>query len=245
MAFASPFSRTFSPPFGGAPASAAFSPIDIPGLIFWGDFSDASTMFSDTTGTTPITADGKIAKLLDKSGSGNHMTQGTLNNRPQYKTAIKNGLSIGRFDTTDALIMSSNVSLSTSYTLYGIAYRNTTSSLIFFSSITGSSYWRWNGPGALIALPPNTEVNIGGTWGITTWYTIRIQQNGTSSSVWKNNAATTVYNNGSTLDFGSIGLQGSFSLDADVAEVMVWNNPISTADAALLENYALAKWAVY
>lgn len=53
----------------------------------WYDPSDLTTMFQDSAGTTPVTADGQpVGKILDKSGRGNHATQATAASRPLYKT---------------------------------------------------------------------------------------------------------------------------------------------------------------
>lgn len=52
----------------------------------WYDPSDLSTMFQDSAGTTPVTADGQtVGKILDKSGRGNHATQATEASRPMLQ----------------------------------------------------------------------------------------------------------------------------------------------------------------
>ena len=49
------------------------------------DPSDLSTLFTDTAGTTPVTAPGQTAALaLDKSGRGNQLTQSVAAARPIY-----------------------------------------------------------------------------------------------------------------------------------------------------------------
>lgn len=49
----------------------------------WYDPSDLSTMYQDAAGTIPVTAVGQpVGKILDKSGRGNHATQGTTTSRP-------------------------------------------------------------------------------------------------------------------------------------------------------------------
>lgn len=49
----------------------------------WWDPSDFGTMFQDSAGTTPVTAVGQPVGLIrDKSGRGNHRTQGTAASRP-------------------------------------------------------------------------------------------------------------------------------------------------------------------
>lgn len=53
----------------------------------WLDPSDFTTMFQDSAGTTPVTADGQpVGLILDKSGNGNHASQATAAARPLYKT---------------------------------------------------------------------------------------------------------------------------------------------------------------
>lgn len=52
----------------------------------WWDPSDFSTQFQDSAGTTPVTAVGQpVGKVLDKSGRGNHRTQGTTSSRPTLR----------------------------------------------------------------------------------------------------------------------------------------------------------------
>ena len=82
---------------GGRYASAGFSravgwsPLDLfaggkKGA--WYDPSDLSTMWQDSAGTTPVTADGQpVGKILDKSGNGNHATQAITSKRPTYRTS--------------------------------------------------------------------------------------------------------------------------------------------------------------
>ena len=51
----------------------------------WYDPSDISTLFQDTAGTVPVTAAGQtVARINDKSGRGNHLTQATAASRPIY-----------------------------------------------------------------------------------------------------------------------------------------------------------------
>jgi hypothetical protein len=49
----------------------------------WYDASDLGTMFTDSAGTTPVTAvEQAVGRILDKSGRGNHAIQATAASRP-------------------------------------------------------------------------------------------------------------------------------------------------------------------
>ena len=71
------------------------TPKDLPGLYTWLDFTDPSTLFTDATFSTNVTADADpIAAVRSKSSyNGSSVTQSTLGNRPYYKVNQVNGLS--------------------------------------------------------------------------------------------------------------------------------------------------------
>lgn len=53
----------------------------------WYDPSDLSTLWQDTAGTVPVTADGdSVARVDDKSGGGKHLIQASGPSIPKYKT---------------------------------------------------------------------------------------------------------------------------------------------------------------
>src|SRR3990172_1742397 len=80
---------------------SAFSPLSL-SPVLWLDFSDLSTLFTDSAGTIPVTSDGDvIGYAADLSGNGNHATQATTLNKPVWKAAIQNGLGAGLWDKTN------------------------------------------------------------------------------------------------------------------------------------------------
>jgi hypothetical protein len=85
------------------PSSPAFT-----GLSLWLDASDTTTLFQDTAGTTPVTADGQsVACWKDKSGNAYSFTQATSGNRPTFRTAALNGGNILRWNGTSQYLQSS------------------------------------------------------------------------------------------------------------------------------------------
>jgi hypothetical protein len=69
---------------------AAFTPADLfanDEVVAWYDPSDLTTMYQDNAGSTPVTAvEQAVGKILDKSGRGNHATQGTAGAKPVLRS---------------------------------------------------------------------------------------------------------------------------------------------------------------
>jgi hypothetical protein len=86
----------------------AFSPSSIAGLQLW---LDATTgLFDATSGGSVVTTDGSaVARWEDQSGSGYHVTQATLANRPVLKTGIRNSKNAIRFDGSNDALVSANI----------------------------------------------------------------------------------------------------------------------------------------
>jgi len=90
-------------PGQGDPSSSP-TPLTILGssLKGWWDFSDLSTLFQLSNGTTAVTADAdRIGYATDKSGTGTHVIQASANLRGTYKASIQNGRGVCRFDGSD------------------------------------------------------------------------------------------------------------------------------------------------
>lgn len=70
----------------------------------WYDGADASTLFQDSAGTTPVTANNDpIGLWQDKSIKERHWSQSTTAAKATYKENVKNGLSCGYFESGDGL----------------------------------------------------------------------------------------------------------------------------------------------
>jgi hypothetical protein len=93
--------------------SNAFSPLYIPGLLFWFD-AGRITGLADTA---------PVPQWNDISGLGNHVAQATADNRPAYRTAQVNGLPAVSFDGTNDYLSFSTLSLVKNigvFTLYAV-----------------------------------------------------------------------------------------------------------------------------
>ena len=122
------------------PASApAWSPSDIT-TYFWIDPSDISTLFTDSGGTTAVTAaEDPIGRAADKSGNSRHATQSTSGYRPLYKVdgSIKSFLMDG---SDDSLRVSTASGLSTDMDFFMAVKRTSTSNNLFLYGTNAGSY---------------------------------------------------------------------------------------------------------
>jgi len=76
-------------------------------------FSELSSLFQDTAGSTPVTTSGQtIGRISDLSGNGNHATQATAGSRPAYD--VSGSLRRGSFDGTDDSLATSAIDFSNS-----------------------------------------------------------------------------------------------------------------------------------
>lgn len=73
----------------------------------WLDPSDFSTMYQDSSGTTPVTSVGQyVGKILDKSGRGNHAIQSSSGSRPLLQQDGSGNYYL-QFDGTDDSLQAS------------------------------------------------------------------------------------------------------------------------------------------
>lgn len=78
--------------------ASGFNPLSLSPLAWW-DWSDGSQIYTNSSLTTLVSADGDpIGGIKDKSGSNYHLTQTDPTKRGLYKTSILNGKSVGRTD---------------------------------------------------------------------------------------------------------------------------------------------------
>lgn len=127
----------------GGSRVASFNPLSL-SPYGWYDPSDLSTLWKDTAGTSPVTADGDlVARIDDKSGHGYHLTQSTSSKRPLYKT--NGALRWLEFDGVDDMLGNSSFSYSGT-TLYVAVAHNVSATpvgagrLVAFSNSLGQDY---------------------------------------------------------------------------------------------------------
>ena len=264
------------------------NPTSIPSCALWLDGADSTTMFQNTAGTTPITADGQtIAAWRDKSANRYLFIQPTTANQPVYKTGIRNGSSITRWNGTSTGLQSSTTlpfytSASSGGSFFFVfmvtsnntqrflmTYQNQTSETFCVSESeigcpTGNSdagnFGIHQGCGkanvALNQITTNTYVmmNLNLLSSGTAPANTTIFKNGTSASMTAQNGgfySGTTYpsaNNARNLNIGYRIPVGSFPIDCwlagDIAEIVWYQTPLSSAQQQQVEGYLAWKWGL-
>ena len=120
--------------------AAELDPTTISALVAWYDFSLISTLWQDAARTSPITADAQaIAGVTDRSGSGNHLVEIGATQNPLYKTSIKNGRSVGRWDSSNDVLQLTSVITVVQFTIFIVATIPATGRTLFTNGVSGSN----------------------------------------------------------------------------------------------------------
>lgn len=103
----------------GGSGGGGFSPLSLTGLVLWCDCSDSSTLFQDTAGTTPATANNDpVGRINDKSGNSNNFLQGVAGSKPSVQLAVQNGLNVVDWDGTSDIMATAAFTLDQPFTVF-------------------------------------------------------------------------------------------------------------------------------
>lgn len=247
-------------------AVPAFTPASISGLQLWLDASDASTLFTDSAGTTAATADGDpVGCWKDKSGNDYHATQTDGTFKPLRKNAIQNAKNIIRFDgTNDCLVCGNVINLVDSSLAAFVAFKMTSSDgQIIGKSHAGAGNGRW------------TTYRLSGKiylfLEIDNQYSIESVDSGTSfrvlSAIYRRNSYSVLRINNTqlnsiytassstyiTTDIFQIGAYQDSSgnegngnpMAGDIGEILIYRkSSISDENINTIENYLMSKWGL-
>lgn len=231
-------------------SAADFSPLDIPGLVLWLDASDAATLFQDSAGTTPATADGDVVGYwADKSGNGRNATQGTTANKPRLKLAVKNGLNVVRGDGSDD-VLTAPIPAAAARTLFFVAVKlsasGATSSTVIAMDELAQVYAKSTVGQQWAYYQPITSTS--GT--VTNWTLNTLVFASVSSLTFRKNAVAgstiapdNAYSTSTGMTLFSTKPSGNHG-DYDIAEVLLYGS-LAASEIAAVEAYLNAKWAVY
>jgi hypothetical protein len=241
--------------------TSGFNPLALSPLL-WLDASDASTLYTDSGLTTLVAADGDpLGGWKDISGNNRHAIQASGTNKPAYKTAIKNGLSVVRFDGVNDVLSSSGFALSgtaSRWAFFVYQDKNTTSGLIQHGTSDANEnfdYYRINtatwysdiGISGPFAQPSFISTNrfylMGIVW--TRPSTISIV------NAWINGVNSTPTVSGSTVtpntasQIFQVGKSNAVFYNSDLCELIYGESTLTAQNTADVLGYLNTKWGVY
>lgn len=240
-------------------APTVLDPRSISGLSLWFDPSDSSTLFQNSSLTTPISSDGQtVSGMSDKSGNNYYATS---TNGPTYKTNIVNGKSILRFNGSQWINNVSYPFPNTAYSIFAIGYLTT-----FYSGSGGYQRLLQAYPDGILFLGTlNSNVATftgvgawqGGTaanspsynW-LGSWYLVEMQLSGSTLYPYVTGNAQSTKGSSSTSSFTNLnigGANGAFSGQpwyGDIGEILVYNSYLANADRQKIEGYLAWKWGI-
>ncbi len=226
--------------------SPAFSPADL-SPAFWIDASDLSTLFQNTAGSTPVTADGQaVARANDKSGNGRNVTEASSGAQPHYKT--DGTLHWLLYDGGDGLALASNYTApGTSYAVAWASRKDDTGG--GGSVIMGVSSGNWAGDNVVNVGQPALQANNGAakTGGLAAStaladHVVVVNVNAGAASFYQNGTAA---GTGSGVDALTIsGLRfdlGGYSYAGRIYQAMLIPRALTGGEITSLSNWLKAK----
>lgn len=230
---------------GGGIGASPFAPTDIPDLALWLDASDASTITD---------VEGSVSQWDDKSGGGNHATQGSGSSQPKTGTRSVNGLNVIDNDgSNDALLIPSALYTypAGSTTSFIVMQRDTSNQMRSLYSVESSSVrFGFESNNTTIRYTHGTGNGTGPQLTGLTYDTNAHIVLGTRSATTR-----TVYQDGGTgvsdtgavdatlSSFGTTSTSG-LPLDGTTAEIVLYSALLADAQINQVGNYLASKWGI-
>lgn len=227
----------------GAAGASTFSPDDIAGLQLWLDASDETTITASS---------GAVSQWDDKSGNGNHVSQGTAAAQPTTGTRTLNAQNVIDFDGTDNMRSLTSVGVPQPWTSfvavrwdagggtapYAIADRTGFDGLV--SLLNTDDIRMFAGSNFQFA----TSITLDAPHVVAAVYNGASSVGAIDGSATTGNPGTNLWNLIRLGSSGSSPGDSSGTLDGFIAEVLVYDSALSTADRETVESYLASKWGV-
>ena len=216
-----------------------FSPLGLAGLKLWLDAADLGSITESS---------GAVNQWNDKSGQGNHATQGTGAAQPLLVTNVQNGLPVIRFDgSNDCLNAASGKTFSQPSTWMVVFKLNSGTNKDIVGGIgpANENSVFVDGTGYLGMYAPSTGVTSAVS--PSGFQIVTAVFNGATSNLWRN--STLIRSNVTVGGSATLGLQIGASMsnkfsESDICEALFVNAAISNDDRAATVAYLAAKWGI-
>lgn len=238
--------------------------IDVVGLAAAWSPLDASPVLWLDASTLTLADNDPVASWTDLSGNGNHATEST--NKPTFKTNIVNSLPVVRFDgTNDKLLCATNLGFAAdpAFSMFVVAKTGdnfaTISPLVnirdfcwlgwnYFNGNTNFVYRDFgthgfsNPKAATNAFHAYGLVHNPGTGDTATANSVRLYEDGVLKALASSSGGTDIATNDGVVAIGHN--NNSYYANADIAEVVLFDRPVSESVIAKMHDYLSAKYGI-
>ena len=234
-------------------AVPAFTPASISGLQLWLDASDASTLFTDSAGTTAATANGDpVGRWADKSGNARHATQTDGTKKPSRTNSAQNALTGLTYDGVNDFLNASTGLTGSPFSYYFVgrflAFYGDRRQICGMNDTGNFDQYGINGYSGNLNIYAGVTGMIGFKSTPTATFLARIEYNGASSK-YQENGGTVYAGNAGTGYPTSINLAANTTGNAAgnvlQLEFCLFNRVLSASEITSMTNYLNTKWSVY
>ncbi|MFA6043369.1 MAG: hypothetical protein WC718_00165 [Phycisphaerales bacterium] len=236
---------------------AAFSPASLNPIAWW-DASDASTLYDATTGGNLVTADGAyVARWEDKTANARHLLQSTESKRPTLQTAEQNSRSVLRWGGYALGTVLSVASFPSLTDLHVVAVAKVASHVTYgriLDRARATGFWLAEAPtsGQFIGAARETVAPLGAivSGSVGAWFILDLWRIGADYSVSYNNgtpvadSSDTTATASGTMYVGDMAATATNAWNGDMAEILIFDNDLSSGDRAALLTHLATKWGI-
>lgn len=242
-----PFKTTHLSGFG----ARSINPATIPGLELWVDAG--SEVYTDTSGTTRAANGDTVALWKDRSGNGRDFSQSTSGARPTLATNVTNSRDVLDFDGTSDFMTGGDLSGLTAgegFMVLAADYNGGTSrgSWNFGSSSTDESHYPFSDSKVYDNFGTTARKTVGNpTPDLTVFhlYSVISVSGEWTAKINGTQIYTTATNSVSFRSTLALGTDtASTRIGARIAEILVYNAKLSTADRTALHTYLANRYAL-
>lgn len=244
------------------PRASGFTPTSLSGCIGWYDSADTAAMASLADGTGTVSAGSTVGYWKDKSITAAHLTQATASNRPTLTASAVNGKTALVFNGSTTTLSSANTYVAQS-SLAGltriIVCENTQNTVCaasrvysggadsfgllnggtFRMHVTSSVFGGFVGPGRTGS---NQLLPLGIYAGVYDGTTIQgYAGNEAQTTTIIGTVPSATATGTATLHIGS-NIGANYWIKGAVAEYLIYNRALSTAELTSVYNYLKKKW---
>ena len=237
----------------------------VAGMALWLDAADASTLFTTDTGSTQSGDTDPVGRWEDKSGNGFHAIQPSSGARPTLTTNVINGKPVTRYSNGPWLDLDRETVGNTglfagpgeAFTVFAVSRVDTGQGVILARAIGSGALRTFNlyssnsTPGATPGIGlrgVNSITNFAHNDGNAHIHTIR--WDGSNAAAYGDGVFFSLTvgsadeNTGDRIIIGARSNGGGFHLTGDIAEILIYDTALSTANRQENETYLAAKWGI-